>query len=78
MKNIKERLRSTDDRVRRTNISLIGVPETEEVKIVSEAICKQITADNVPDLIKNNKYQIQENKMISRRINKYPQPDTSL
>lgn len=62
MKNIKERLRSTGDRVRRTNICLIGSPGTEEVKIVSEAICKQITADNVPDLIKNNKSQIQENK----------------
>ena len=56
-----------EGRVRSTNIWLIGVPETQR-EILSEAICKQITANNAPELMKNSKSQILEFGLISGRI----------
>lgn len=46
--------------------------------IVSALICKPIVADNGPELMKKNRSQIQEDKLISSRINRYPQLDISL
>lgn len=46
--------------------------------IVSALICKPIIADNGSELMKKNRSQIQEEKLISSRINRYPQPDISL
>jgi hypothetical protein len=47
--NCKRNVKSQRGRVKRTNIHLIGVPETHERDIVSVIICKQKTVDNVPE-----------------------------
>lgn len=61
MENIKERLRDMEDRVRRSNIYLMDIPERERSENRRERMLfKEIITDNFPELIKETIHRFKE------------------
>ena len=50
MKRIEDRLRGHWDNIEHINIQIIGVPEAEEKKKVSEKIFQEIRVENFPNI----------------------------
>ena len=59
-KDHEERLREINDRLRRKNLHLIGVPEGTERDRGPENVFEQIIAENFPNLGRETGIQIQE------------------
>ena len=75
MKRIEDSLRDLWDNTKHTNIRIIGVPEEEEKKKVSEKIFEEIIVKNFPNMGKEIVNQVQEAQRVPYRIN--PMRDTS-
>ena len=69
MKRIEESLRDLWDNIKRTNISIIGVPEEEEKKKGSEKIFEAIMVENFPNMGKEIVNEVQEAQRVPYRIN---------
>ena len=59
MKRIEDSLRDLWDNIKRTNIRIIGVPEEEEKKKVTEEIFEEIIVENFPNMGKEIVSQVQ-------------------
>ena len=75
MKRIEDNLRDLWDNTKCTNIQIIGVPEEEEKKKVSEKIYEEIIVENIPTMGKEMVTQVQEAQRVPYRIN--PRKNTS-
>ena len=75
MKRIEDSLRHLWDNIKCSNIRIIGVPEEEEKKKVSEKIFEEIIVKNFPNMGKEIVNQVQEAQRVPYRIN--PMRDTS-
>ena len=60
LKTNEESLRELCDKVKHTNICIIGVPEGEEREKGTEKIFQEIIAENFPNMGKESLTQIQE------------------
>ena len=60
MKRMEDSLGDLWDNIKHTNIQIIGIPEEEEKKKVSEKIFEEIIAENFPDMGKEIVNQVQE------------------
>ena len=60
LKTNEESLRELWDKIKRTNICIIGVPEGEEGENGTEKILQEIIAENFPNMGKESLTQIQE------------------
>ena len=60
MKRIEDSLRDPGDNIKCTNIRIIGVPEEEEKKKVTEKIFEGIIVENFPNMGKEVVNQVQE------------------
>ena len=69
MKRIEDSLRDLWDNIKRTNIRIIGVPEVEEKKKVTEKIFEEIRVENFPNMGKEIVNQVQEAQTVPYRIN---------
>ena len=69
MKKIGDSLRDFWDKVKRTNIQIIGVPEEEEKKKGTEKIFEEIMVENFPNMEKEIVNQVQEAQRVPYRIN---------
>ena len=69
MKRIEDSLRDIWDNTKCTNIRIIGVPEEEEKKKVSEKIFEEIIVENFPNMGKELVNQVLEAQRIPYRIN---------
>ena len=69
MKRIEDSLRDLWDNTKHTNIRIIGVPEEEEKKKVSEKIFEEIIVKNFPNMGKEIVNQVQEVQRDPYRIN---------
>ena len=69
MKRIRDSLRDLWDSIKCTNIQIIGVPEEEEEKKVSEKIFEEITVENFPNVGKEIVNQALEVQTVSYRTN---------
>ena len=69
MKRIEDSLRDLWDNIQCTNIRIIGVPEEEEKKKVSEKIFEEIIVENFPNKGKEIVNQVQELQRVPYRIN---------
>ena len=69
MKRFEDNLRDLWDNTKYTNIRIIGVPEEEEKKEVSEKIFEEIVVENFPNLGKEIVTQVQEAQKVPYRIN---------
>ena len=70
MERIEDNLRDLWDNTKCTNIQIIGVPEEEEKKKVSEKIFEEIIVENFPNMGKEIVTQIQEAQRVPYRINR--------
>ena len=70
MKRIEDNLRDLWDKVKHTNIRIIGVPEEEEKKKETEKIFQEIIVENFPNMGKEIVNQVQEAQRVPYRINK--------
>ena len=64
------RIREISDSLKRNNIRIIGVPEDEEREKGVEVLCKQMIAENFPNLRKDTDIKIQEAQRTPIRFNK--------
>ena len=69
MKRTEDSLRDLWDKIKHTNIRMIGVPEEEERKKGYEKIFEEIIVENVPNMKKEMVNQVQEAQRVSYRIN---------
>uniref|UniRef100_A0A8D0S463 L1 transposable element RRM domain-containing protein n=1 Tax=Sus scrofa TaxID=9823 RepID=A0A8D0S463_PIG len=69
LKRNEESLRELWDKVKRTNIRIIGVPEGEEKEKGTEKIFQEIIAKNFPHMGKESLTQIQEAQRVPYKIN---------
>ena len=69
MKRIKDSLRDLWDNIKCTNIWIVGVPEEEEKKKVTEKILEEIIVENFPNMEKEIANQVQEVQRILYKIN---------
>ena len=70
MKRIEDSLRELWDKIKRTNIRIIGVPEEEEEKKEgSEKIFEEIIVENFCNMGKEIVNQVQEAQRVPYRIN---------
>ena len=69
LKTNEESLRELWDKVKRTNIHIIGVPEGEEREKGTEKIFQEIIAKNVPNMGKEPLTQNQEAQRVPYKIN---------
>ena len=69
LKTNEESLREFWDNVKRTNISIIGVPEGEEREKETEKIFQEIIAENFPNMGKEPFTHIQEAQWVPYKIN---------
>ena len=60
MKRTQDSLRDLWDKIKCTNIRIIGVPEKEEKKIGYEKIFEEIIVENFPSMEKELVNQVQE------------------
>ena len=68
MKRTEESLRDFWDNIKCTTIHIIGVPEEEREK-GPEKICKDIIAENFPNMGKETLIQVKEGQRIPQRMN---------
>ena len=73
MKRIEDNLRDLWDNTKCTNIQIIGVPEEEEKKKVSEKTFEEIIVENFSNMGKEIVTQVQEAQRVPYRINKETQ-----
>ena len=69
MKRIEDSLRDLWNKIKYTNIQIIGVPEEEEKKKGSETIFEEIIVENFPNMRKEIVNQVQEVQRVPYRIN---------
>ena len=69
MERIEDSLRDLWDNIKRTSIRIIGVPEEEEKKKVTEKIFEEIIIENIPNMGKEIANQVQEAQRVLYRIN---------
>ena len=69
MKRMENSLRDLWDNIKCTNIQIIGVPEEEEKKKVSEKIFEEIIVENLPNMGKEIVSEVQEVQRVPYRIN---------
>ena len=69
LKTNEESLRELCDKVKHTNICIIGVPEGEEREKGTEKIFQEIIAKNFPNMGKEPLTQIQEAQRVPYKIN---------
>ena len=69
MKRIEESLRGPGNKIKCSNIHIIGVPEEEKKKKGSEKILEEIRVENFPNMRKEIVNQVQEAQRIPYRIN---------
>ena len=69
MKRIEDSLRDIWDKIKCTNIQIIGVPEEEEKKKGTEKIFEEIIVENFPNMGKEIVGQVQEVQRVPYRIN---------
>ena len=69
MKRIKDRLRDLWDKIKCSNIRIIGVSEEEEKKKGTEKIFEEIIVENFPNMGKEIVNQVQEAQRVPYRIN---------
>ena len=69
MKRIEDSLRDLWDNIKCTIIRIIGDPEKEEKKKVTEKIFEEIIVDNFPAMAKEIVNQVQEVQRVPYRIN---------
>ena len=69
MKRTEDSLRDLWDNIKCTNIWIIGVPEEEEKKKVTEKIFEDIIVENFPNMGKEIVNQVQEVQRVPYRIN---------
>ena len=69
MKRIEDSLRDLWDNIKCTNIRIIGVPEDEEKKNVSEKIFEEIIVENFPNMGKEIVSEVQEVQTVPYMIN---------
>ena len=69
MKRNEDSLRDLWDNIAHTNIHIKGVPEGEEREKRPEKILEEITAENFPNLGKEQITQVQEAQRVPGRIN---------
>ena len=69
MKRIEDSLRDLWDKIKHTNIRIIGVPEKEEEKKRSEKIFEEMIVENFPNMGKEIVNQVQEAQRVPYRIN---------
>ena len=69
MKRLEDSLRDLWDKIKCTNIRIIGVPEEEEKKKGTEKIFEEIIVENIPNMGKEIDNQIQEVQRVPYRIN---------
>ena len=69
MKRIEDSLKDLWDNIKRTNIRIIGVPEEEEKKKVTDKIFEEIIVENFPNMGKQIVNQVQEAQRVPYRIN---------
>ena len=75
MKRIEDSLRNLCDNIKYTNIRIIGVPEEEDKKKVTEKIFEEIIVENFTNMGKEIIKQVQEEQRDPFRIN--PRRNTS-
>ena len=69
MKRNEDSLRDLWDKIKRTNIRIIGVTEEEEREKGPEKICGEIIVENFPNIGKEVATQVQEAQRAPGRIN---------
>ena len=69
MKRIEDSLRDLWDNIKCTNIRIIGVPEEEEKKKMTEKIFEEIIVENYPNMGREIVTQFQEAQRVPYRIN---------
>ena len=69
IKRIEESLRDFWDKIKCTNIRIIGVPEEGEKKKGTEKIFEEIRVENFPNMGKEIVNQVQEVQRVPSRIN---------
>ena len=69
MKRTEDSLRDLWDKIKLTNIRIIGVPEEEEKKKGYEKIFEEIIVENFPNMEKEIAYQVQGTQRVPYRIN---------
>ena len=69
VKRIEDSLRDLWDNIKCTNIRIIGAPEEDEKKKVSEKIFEEIIVENFPNIGKEIVNQVQEAQRVPYRIN---------
>ena len=74
-KRNEDSLRDLGDNIKRTNISIIGVPEEEEREKGPEKIFEEIIVKNFPNMGKEIATKVQEAQRVPYRIN--PRRNTS-
>ena len=68
-RSIEDSLRELWDKIKCTNIRIIGVPEEEEKKKGTEKIFEDIIVENFPNMGKEIINQVQETQKVPYRIN---------
>ena len=68
MKRNEDSLRDLWDKIKRTNIRIIGVTEEEEREKGPEKICGEIIVENFPNIGKEVATQVQEAQRVPYRI----------
>ena len=69
MKKNEDSLRDMWDNIKCSNIWIVGVPEEEEKKKVTEKILEEIIVENFPNMEKEIANQVQEVQRILYKIN---------
>ena len=69
MKTIEQSLRDLWDNIKCNNIRIIGVPEEEEKKKLTEKIFEETIVDNFPNMGKERVNQVQEAHRVPYRKN---------
>ena len=68
IKRIENNLRDLCDNVKHPNIRIIGVPEEDKIK-GDEKICKEVIAENFPQMGKEIVTQVQGTQRVPNRVN---------
>ena len=69
MKRIEDGHRDLWDNIKCTNIQIIGVPEEEDKKKLTEKIIQEVIVENFPNMGKEIVNQVQEVQRVPQRIN---------
>ena len=69
IKRNEDNLRDLQDKVKRPNIQIIGVPKEEDKKKDHEKILEEIIVENFPKMGKEIITQVQETQRVPNRIN---------